>query len=77
MQIKTETELFLNDGEIIRPDRVVICPDHLAVIDFKTGDKKAEHTKQIQQYKYTLAKVSKKPVKAFLVYLPGDVVEVN
>jgi len=77
VQIKTETELFLDDGEIIRPDRVVICPDHLAVIDFKTGEKKTEHIKQIQQYKYTLAKVSKKQVKAFLVYLPGEVVSVS
>jgi hypothetical protein len=76
-QIKTETELFLDDGEIIRPDRVVICPDHIAVIDFKTGEKKAEHIKQIQQYKYTLAKISKKEVKAFLVYLPGEVQEVK
>jgi ATP-dependent exoDNAse (exonuclease V) beta subunit len=76
VQIKTETELFLDDGEIIRPDRVIICPDHLAVIDFKTGEKKSEHIKQIQQYKYTLAKISKKPVKAFLAYMPGDVVEV-
>ncbi|MGZ3861691.1 MAG: UvrD-helicase domain-containing protein [Bacteroidia bacterium] len=76
VQIKTETELFLDDGEIIRPDRVIICPDHLAVIDFKTGERKSEHIKQIQQYKYTLTKVSQKPVKAFLAYLPGDVVEV-
>ncbi len=77
VQIKTETELFLSDGEIIRPDRVIICPDHLAVIDFKTGEKKTEHIKQIQQYKYTLAKVSKKQVKAFIVYLPDKVVEVS
>ncbi len=76
VQIKTETELFLNDGEIIRPDRVVITENHLAVIDFKTGENKGEHIKQIQQYKYTLAQVSKREVKAFLVYLPDDVVEV-
>lgn len=77
VQIKAETELFLDDGEIIRPDRVVICADHLAVIDFKTGERKTEHIKQIQQYKYTLAKVSEKPVKAFLAYMPGEVVEVQ
>jgi ATP-dependent exoDNAse (exonuclease V) beta subunit len=77
VHIKTETELFLDDGEIIRPDRVIICPDHLAVIDFKSGERKPEHVKQIQQYKFTLAKISKKQVKAFLVYMPGEVVEVQ
>jgi len=76
VQIKTETELFLNNGDIIRPDRVVICADHLAVIDFKTGEKKGEHLKQIEQYRYALKNVSGKEVKAFLVYLPLEVVVV-
>ena len=76
VRVKTETELFLNNGEIIRPDRVVICQDHIAVIDFKTGEKKPEHAKQIEQYRYALKKVSGQEVKAFLVYLPLEVVEV-
>jgi len=76
VQVKAETELFLDDGEIVRPDRVIICDDHLAVIDYKTGERKSEHIKQIQQYKYTLAKISQKPVKAFLAYMPGDILEV-
>lgn len=75
--VKAETELFLDDGEIVRPDRVVICEDHLAVIDYKTGEKKSEHVKQIQQYKHTLSKITQKPVKAFLAYMPGEVVEVQ
>lgn len=76
VRIKTETELFLDNGEVIRPDRVVICPDHLAVIDFKTGEKKAEHLKQIEQYRYALKKVSGQEVKAFLVYFPLEIVAV-
>lgn len=76
VRVKTETELFLNNGEIIRPDRVVVCRDHVAVIDFKTGEKKPGHAKQIEQYRYALEKVSGREVKAFLVYLPLEVVEV-
>jgi ATP-dependent exoDNAse (exonuclease V) beta subunit len=76
VQVKTETELFYNNGEIIRPDRVVICEDHVAVIDFKTGEKKPEHVKQIEAYRYALKNVTGKEVKAFLVYLPLEVVEV-
>lgn len=76
IRVKTETELFYNNGDIMRPDRVVICPDHVAVIDFKTGEKKAEHGKQIEQYRYALKHISGKEVRAFLVYLPLNVVEV-
>jgi len=76
VQIKTETELFTSNGDIIRPDRVVICPDHLAVIDFKTGEKKGEHAKQIELYRYALKNISGKEVRAFLVYLPLEVVQV-
>ncbi|HXB41404.1 MAG TPA: UvrD-helicase domain-containing protein [Bacteroidia bacterium] len=70
--VKTETELFTNEGDIIRPDRVIILPSHLVVIDFKTGEKKPEHKKQIEQYQYALKKISGKEVKAFLIYLPSE-----
>ena len=76
VQVKNETELFLADGEIIRPDRIVITPQQHTVIDFKTGEKSDKHIKQLQLYKYTLSQVSTKAVKAFLIYLPNEVVEV-
>ncbi len=76
VRIKNETELFMNDGEVVRPDRVVILEDHLAVIDFKTGAKEGSHVKQIEQYRYALKNISGKEVKAFLVYLPLEVVQV-
>lgn len=75
-EVKNETELFRADGEIIRPDRVVIMPDHLAVIDFKTGEKKSSHIKQLQLYMQTLRAITGKNVKAFLAYLPAEVLEV-
>jgi ATP-dependent exoDNAse (exonuclease V) beta subunit len=76
VRVKTETELFMNNGDVIRPDRVAICDDHLAVLDFKTGEKKPEHIKQVEQYRYALKNVSGKDLKAFLVYFPLEVIEV-
>ncbi len=76
VQVKNETELFLADGEIIRPDRIVTTDKLHVVIDFKTGEKSDKHIKQLQLYKYTLRAISPKPVKAYLVYLPDEVVEV-
>jgi ATP-dependent exoDNAse (exonuclease V) beta subunit len=76
VQVKNETELFLADGKIIRPDRIVTTPQQHTIIDFKTGEKSDKHIKQLQLYKYTLSQVSAKAVKAFLIYLPNEVVEV-
>lgn len=76
VQVKNETELFLADGEIIRPDRIVTTQKQHTVIDFKTGEKSDKHIKQLQLYKYTLSQVSDKAVRAFLIYLPHEVVEV-
>jgi ATP-dependent exoDNAse (exonuclease V) beta subunit len=76
VQVKNETELFLADGEIIRPDRIVTGPEQHTIIDFKTGEKSPKHIKQLQLYKYTLRSISDRNVKAYLVYLPDEVVEV-
>lgn len=72
VQVRNETELFVPGGEVLRPDRVVICEDHLAVIDFKTGDKKKEHIVQVQDYSSALQAISGKEVRRFLVYLLGN-----
>ena len=76
VQVKNESELFLANGDIIRPDRVVSDQQQHTVIDFKTGEKSDKHIKQLQLYKHTLRSISPKSVKAYLVYLPDDVVEV-
>ena len=77
VQVKNEVEMFLANGDIIRPDRVVTDHRQHTIIDFKTGEKSPSHIKQLQLYKHTLSSISPKNVKAFLVYLPNDeVVEV-
>jgi len=76
VQVKNEAEMFLANGDIIRPDRVVTDNQQHTIIDFKTGEKSDKHIKQLQLYKHTLRSLSPKNVKAFLVYLPNEVVEV-
>jgi ATP-dependent exoDNAse (exonuclease V) beta subunit len=76
VQVKNEVEMFLANGDIIRPDRVVTDNQQHTIIDFKTGEKSPSHIKQLQLYKHTLRSISPKNVKAFLVYLPNEVVEV-
>jgi ATP-dependent exoDNAse (exonuclease V) beta subunit len=76
VQVKNESELFLANGDIIRPDRVVSSNLQHTIIDFKTGEKSTKHIKQLQLYKHTLRSISPKSVKAYLVYLPDEVLEV-
>ncbi|HEX7412491.1 MAG TPA: 3'-5' exonuclease, partial [Bacteroidia bacterium] len=76
VQVRNEVEMFLTNGDIIRPDRIVTTEQQHIIIDFKTGEKSAKHIEQVQLYKHTLRSISPKSVKAFLVYLPNEVVEV-
>lgn len=62
-----------------RPDRVVLRPDGtLIVIDFKTGDKRDEHVKQVEEYVDMLTKaLSPKAVEGYLWYTDSVIVRVR
>ncbi len=71
-----EREISLN-GEIIKPDRVVITDSEILLLEYKTGKKESEHLEQVKRYKEALSHVYQKPVKAWLVYLTeGEEVQV-
>ncbi len=74
---KNETEILLDTMEIIRPDRVVKTPDHLAVIDYKTGEIDPKHEKQIIRYRNAIQSMGYARVKAMLVYLRDEVTVVE
>jgi ATP-dependent helicase/nuclease subunit A len=82
-EIKTENEILLKDGKILRPDRVIIKGKQVKVIDFKTGAENEEHKKQITQYGEILKKMGYSEVSKFLLYIDYDasenakIVEVN
>jgi ATP-dependent exoDNAse (exonuclease V) beta subunit len=81
-------EFFVSDGEVynertiidqqlgnIKPDRVVVMGNKAYLLDYKTGDKKEEHIKQVFGYASALQKMNLEVVKKALVYT-GDQVEV-
>lgn len=53
-QVAREMELVDRQGHLFRADRVIIDPDRITVIDFKSGqgtaEEKAEHYKQVKNY---------------------------
>ena len=73
--IKNETELLLNNGDLIRPDRVVISKQLLTIIDYKTGDEKMADHEQISSYYNAFLELGYSKIEAKIVYI-GDVIKV-
>jgi ATP-dependent helicase/nuclease subunit A len=69
-KILNEQEFVTHDGSLTRMDRVVIDPDSVTVLDYKTGDEKADYAKQVSNYMETLRDLFKnRSVHGLLVYL--------
>lgn len=66
--VKNEAEL-LNNGEIYRPDRIVIQPDKIILMEYKTGEFHKEHEKQVEKYTGILKMIFNLPVSGLLIYI--------
>ena len=68
--IKTEAEILLPDGSIVRPDRIVFDNNEVQVIDYKFGELESEkHRQQVLKYTDHLREMGYNPVKGFLWYV--------
>ena len=57
------------EGELLRPDRVVITPDETWVVDFKTGgDMPDEYDHQLRQYCHALQGMGYPNVTGYLIF---------
>ncbi len=68
-EVKTEAPILLANGNLLRPDRVMINDDEALVIDFKTGKPNKNHDDQIKQYTSALTELGYENVKGWLLYL--------
>jgi ATP-dependent exoDNAse (exonuclease V) beta subunit len=74
----TEREILTAEGDVLRPDRVVLKPHETLVVDYKTGVKHESHRAQVLRYKDEIAKMGYPNVKACLLYLqPPELIEVS
>lgn len=67
-RILTEWPIISDEGTL-RPDRVIEWPDHVVVVDFKTGDRHKNHKRQMTIYKNSLKAMGYTDVRGFLFYL--------
>ena len=73
--IKNETEIMLHNGEIIRPDRVVIDGSMMTIIDYKTGEEKKQDYDQLNKYREAFIGIGYKSIETKIVYI-GDIIKV-
>jgi ATP-dependent helicase/nuclease subunit A len=70
--VLTEQEFCDKDGRLVRMDRLVVDPDRVTVLDFKTGGEEKEdaaHEEQIQAYAAILSEAYPgRRIEALLVY---------
>ena len=74
-EIYVERELLLNDGSVLRPDRVVIGDNYAVVYDFKTGDKQEKYKKQLNQYVNAMLNMGYEDVKSYILYTDSQELE--
>ena len=67
-EVRTEKEILIGTGESYIPDRLVFNGKEVTIIDYKTGDKKTEHQKQIQNYANTLKNMGYRVAETDLIY---------
>lgn len=72
--IYNEKDIITKDGEILRPDRIVINRKNEAIIiDYKTGYEKPSHQQQILKYESVLKEMNFKVIKKILIYINDDI----
>ena len=73
-----EREIMVENGDTLRPDRIVHMGTHVEVVDYKTGVQKNEHLAQVSMYTATLRAALGVEVRGFLYYTDRlEVVEVK
>lgn len=76
-QIKNEAAILAPNGQVLRPDRVLIKEDQAVVLDFKTGAQHSHHTQQVQTYMRLLSGMGHTQVAGYLLYLEeGEIMKV-
>ncbi len=74
--IKNESEIITAAGKFYRTDRVAIKNNTATIIDYKTGEKKSAHKKQMEEYAGLLKEMGYTIIEKLLVYIDDDTIEV-
>jgi len=73
-EILIEKEFVSKNGEILRPDRIVM-DEYIHLIDFKTGEKDESYLNQIKKYVDTVRNIYFKKTIGYLCYIDKGLIE--
>ena len=74
--VKNECDILF-DGKVKRPDRYAELSDVIYLLDYKTGKPSDDYQRQLRTYACALHEMVDKEIRAFLVYLSGNEVDVQ
>jgi len=76
-EFHNEDGIISTDGQIYRPDRVVVCDGRTYVIDYKFGAEEARYSRQVSRYMDLYRRMGYPDVRGYIWYVYEDrVVEV-
>lgn len=72
VEILNEQTILLENGEVIRADKIIVKENQTILIDYKTGLPKAKDQKQLMTYRKALEQMNFPNIKAYLFYISKD-----
>ena len=73
--VLAETSLVDDDGQVYRPDRVIIRDGEVTVVDYKFGEKNPRYRRQVDRYASIYRKMGYGKVSAAIWYVISGEVE--
>jgi ATP-dependent exoDNAse (exonuclease V) beta subunit len=67
-QILNERSIIIDEETTRRPDKVILRGNETVIIDFKTGNQKKEHFRQMEEYMSTYRQMGFSSVKGYILY---------
>jgi ATP-dependent exoDNAse (exonuclease V) beta subunit len=68
-EVRNEPEILTTEGDLYRPDRVLMQQQRVTIIDYKTGRPREEHRVQINDYAKLISSMNYEVDGAYLLYL--------
>ena len=69
-RVLNEAPIVTETGEVKRPDRIIFKPDHVMIIDYKTGrEYKDKYEKQLAEYQRYLSQMGYQDVRTKILYI--------
>lgn len=72
-KVLNEVSIITESGELKRPDRIIIKPDHVMIVDYKTGKEyQSKYEAQLAEYQSYMQKMGYQDVRTEILYIEGE-----